>query len=91
MCADEVEQLAAIETLIGQILMRRDEPDFIPDHRVPQTGPGGLVMKKPKKPKKPKVGGPVSDKPLGRWVEDGKPKVKSVRKAPGFGKARKKP
>jgi len=90
-CADEVEQLAAIETLIGQILMRRDEPDFIPDHRVPQTGPGGLVIKKPKKPKKPKVGGPVSDKPLGRWVEDGKPKVKSVRKAPGFGKARKKP
>ena len=36
-CADEVDQLAAIETLIGQVLPRRDEPDFIPDQRVPET------------------------------------------------------
>lgn len=87
--ADEVDHLAAIETLIGQTIARRDEPDFIPDHKVPQTGPGGVVMKKPKKPKKPKVGS-VSDaksgKPLGRWIENDKPSVKPVRKMPGFGK-----
>ena len=39
-CADEVELLAAIETLIGQTLQRREEPDFAPEHRVPQTAPG---------------------------------------------------
>ena len=54
-CADEVELLAAIETLIGQTLQRREEPDFEPEHRVPQTAPGGVVLKKPKKPKKPKA------------------------------------
>src|SRR5690606_352655 len=50
-CADEVELLAAIETLSGQIIRREDEPGFEPDHRVPQTAPGGAVLKKPKKPK----------------------------------------
>ena len=58
-CADEVDQLAAIETLIGQMLARRDEPDFVPDHRVPQTTLGGQVVKKPKKPKKPKAQRPA--------------------------------
>ncbi|TWI55575.1 superfamily II DNA/RNA helicase [Pseudomonas duriflava] len=87
--ADEVNYLAAIETLIGQTISRRDEPDFIPEHRVPQTGPGGIVLKKPKKPKKPKVntvGDAKRDKPLGRWVENDKPAVKAIRRAPGFGK-----
>ena len=33
--ADEVQLLSAIETLTGQVLPRSEEPDFIPDHRVP--------------------------------------------------------
>jgi superfamily II DNA/RNA helicase len=55
-CADEVQQLAAIEMLTGQTLERREEPGFAPDHRVPETGAGGQIVKKPKKPKKPKHG-----------------------------------
>ncbi len=87
-CADEVELLAAIETLIGQTLPRREEPDFEPEHRVPQTAPGGVVLKKPKKPKKPKAAESVG-KPgkihLGSWFDSSAPTVKAVRKAPGFG------
>lgn len=53
-CADEVEQLAAIETLIGKTLRREEVPGFEAEHRVPQTVPGGVVVKKPKKPKSKK-------------------------------------
>jgi superfamily II DNA/RNA helicase len=53
-CADEVNQLAAIEQLTGQALERVEEPGFAPDHRVPETNASGQVVKKPKKPKKPK-------------------------------------
>ncbi|MPT19202.1 MAG: DEAD/DEAH box helicase [Pseudomonas sp.] len=91
-CADEVDQLAAIENLTQQLLKRVDEPDFIPDHRVPQTAVGGQVLKKPKKPKQKLI--PGATKPagkgnihLGRWFEeeDAKPKAKAVRKVPSFG------
>ena len=86
-CADEVQQLAAIETLIGQLLPRSEEDGFEAEHRVPQTTLGGQVLKKPKKPKKPKV---PAAKPgnihLGELLAD-KPQVKAVRKAPGFAKA----
>ena len=91
-CADEVDQLAAIESLTQQLIKRVDEPDFIPDHRVPQTAVGGQVLKKPKKPKQKLVPGVA--KPagkgnihLGRWFEDedAKPKAKAVRKVPSFG------
>uniref|UniRef100_A4XYR0 DEAD-box ATP-dependent RNA helicase RhpA n=1 Tax=Ectopseudomonas mendocina (strain ymp) TaxID=399739 RepID=A4XYR0_ECTM1 len=91
-CADEVELLAAIERLIRQVLPRREEPDFIPDHRVPQTTIDGQVLKKPKKPKQKLI--PGTAKPagkgnihLGRWFEeeDAKPKAKAVRKVPSFG------
>ena len=91
-CADEVEQLAAIEQLIRQVLPRHDEPEFIPDHRVPQTTIDGQVLKKPKKPKQKVI--PGAAKPagkgnvhLGRWFEDddNKPKAKAVRKVPSFG------
>jgi ATP-dependent RNA helicase RhlE len=58
-CADEVQQLAAIEMLTKQSLERRAEPGFEPDHRVPETDPSGQVIKKPKKPKKPKGDAPV--------------------------------
>jgi superfamily II DNA/RNA helicase len=53
-CADEVQQLAAIEALTKQTLERIEEPGFSPDHRVPETNASGQVVKKPKKPKKSK-------------------------------------
>jgi len=53
-CADEVQQLAAIEILTRQTLQRIDEAGFEPEHRVPITDTAGQVVKKPKKPKKPK-------------------------------------
>ncbi|MES2114586.1 MAG: DEAD/DEAH box helicase, partial [Pseudomonadota bacterium] len=37
-CADEVDLLAAIETLTGQVIRREEEPGFEADHRVPATG-----------------------------------------------------
>ena len=86
-CADEVQLLSAIETLTQQVLQRVDEPDFIPDHRVPQTLPGGQVVKKPKKAKKPKVVGGGKSGSLGRWMETDEPAapvVKAVRKVPSF-------
>jgi superfamily II DNA/RNA helicase len=95
-CADEVDQLAAIENLIGQVLPRHDEPDFIPDHRVPQTALGGLVLKKPKKLKQPKAA-PAAGKGkihLGNWFDASeKPDARPIRKAPSFGgkPTRKKP
>lgn len=91
-CADEVDQLAAIENLTQQLIKRVDEADFIPDHRVPLTAVGGQVLKKPKKPKQkliPGAGKAVGkgNIHLGRWFEeeDAKPKVKAVRKVPSFG------
>jgi ATP-dependent RNA helicase RhlE len=53
-CADEVELLAAIETLTRQTLQRIDEPGFEPQHRVPTTDGSGQIMTKPKKPKRAK-------------------------------------
>jgi superfamily II DNA/RNA helicase len=93
-CADEVNLLAAIEVLTRQTLKRVDEPDFVPDHRVPQTDASGQVLKKPKKPKKPKVSSGAKGS-LGKWVENDEPPappVKAVRKVPAFGggKAKKK-
>jgi superfamily II DNA/RNA helicase len=58
-CADEVQQLAAIELLTRQTLERREEPGYAPEHRVPATNASGQVVKKPKKPKKPKGDAPV--------------------------------
>ncbi|WP_447745588.1 DEAD/DEAH box helicase [Pseudomonas nicosulfuronedens] len=84
-CADEVQQLAAIETLIGQTLPRHEEDGFEAEHRVPVTSAGGQVLKKPKKPKQPKVPeGKPGKVHLGSLLDD-KPQVKAVRKAPGFG------
>ncbi|WP_122468585.1 DEAD/DEAH box helicase [Pseudomonas viridiflava] len=94
-CADEVEQLSAIEVLTRQTLERREEQDFEPEHRVPSTDASGQILKKPKKPKKPKVSG--SKRNLGKWVDSGDsepaPAVKPVRKVPVFntGPRKKKP
>ena len=57
-CADEVTQLAAIETLTRQTLKRVEEDGFEPEHRVPLTNGVGQVLRKPKKPKQPKIGVP---------------------------------
>ncbi|KWW19922.1 DEAD/DEAH box helicase [Pseudomonas putida] len=83
-CADEVQLLGAIEVLTRQTLPRHEEPDFIPDHRVPMTDASGQVIKKPKKPKKPKENS--AKRGLGRWMESGDPApaVKAVRKVPSF-------
>jgi ATP-dependent RNA helicase RhlE len=86
-CADEVEQLAAIEAMTRQTLKRVEEPDFEPEHRVPETTAGGQILRKPKKPKKPKTTG--SKATLGRWTESrdlavAEPEVKPVRKVPAF-------
>src|SRR5690606_23764668 len=53
--ADEVSQLAAIESLLGEVMARHEEPLFIAEHRLPVTTADGLIRKKPKKPKKPKI------------------------------------
>jgi len=84
--ADEVDQLAAIETLIGQVLSRHELPDFIPEHRVPATAPGGQVIKKPKKPKKPKDVPGKGRIHLGNWFDENeKPNAKPIRKVPSLG------
>lgn len=49
-CAGEVKELAAIELLIKQTLIREVETGFIPKHKVPLTR-----QTKAQKPKKPKV------------------------------------
>jgi superfamily II DNA/RNA helicase len=96
-CADEVNQLSAIETLTRQTLTRQTEQDFEPEHRVPDTDSTGQVVKKPKKPKKPKTSG-GGKRNLGKWVESGdasavEPSLKPVRKVPVFntGPRKKKP
>ncbi len=69
-CADEVNMLSAIEMLTRQTLTRKMEPDFEPEHRVPDTDASGQVVKKPKKPKKPKAsGGGGGKRNLGKWVD----------------------
>jgi ATP-dependent RNA helicase RhlE len=50
--ADEVNLLAAIETLIHKTLVREVESGFIPKHRVPLTHQAKVQPKKPKKPKR---------------------------------------
>lgn len=52
--ADEVRLLSAIETLIGQLLIRKVATGFMPKQSVPVTR---LVQARPKKPKKPKQAG----------------------------------
>ncbi len=68
--ADEVRQLAAIETLTQQLLERREQPDFAPEHRVPETRIGGQLVKKPKKPKKSKQAGGKKKIHLGNWFDE---------------------
>jgi len=55
--ADEIQQLAKIETLINQLIQRRPMAEFEPEHKVPETALGGQIVKKPKKPKKKLIPG----------------------------------
>ncbi|CDG82607.1 DEAD/DEAH box helicase [Janthinobacterium agaricidamnosum] len=54
-CADEVDLLSAVEALTRQSLRRVEEAGFEAEHRVPVTGPGGAVQKKPVKLLTPKA------------------------------------
>ena len=56
-CADEVQQLATIENMLGQLIERRPQPDFEATHKVPETALGGIIVKKPKKEKKKLIPG----------------------------------
>jgi superfamily II DNA/RNA helicase len=78
-CADEVDMLAAIEALTRQTLVREEEPDFVPEHRVPMTNGAGLVIKKPKKPKVPKSSRNAARGVPGNWVGFAAPAVKTGR------------
>ena len=83
-CADEVTQLAAIETLTRQTLPRIEEEGFAPDHRVPLTNAAGQVLRKPKKPKKPKVAGPTGGLP-GNKGSQAAPRTRAGRAGPRAG------
>ena len=60
--ADEINLLAAIETLIRQTLTREVENGFIPKHSVPLTHQAKVRTKKPKKPKRQQERG-IDQKP----------------------------
>jgi len=79
-CADEVPMLAAIETLIKQVLSRDEEPGFEPDHRVPLTNASGQLVKKPKKPKP--AGGRRAKNVPSNWEGFDAPAAKPRRPAP---------
>ncbi len=82
-CADEVNMLAAIETLTKQTLVREEEPGFEPEHRVPMTNGAGQIIKKPKKLKVPKSSrGPSKGVP-GNWVGFDAPIAKPRKSAGG--------
>ena len=79
-CADEAPLLAAIETLIKQVLSRDEEPGFEPDHRVPMTNGAGQLVKKPKKPKIP--GGRAGKNVPSNWEGFASPAGKPARRGP---------
>ncbi|QGZ37596.1 superfamily II DNA/RNA helicase [Pseudoduganella flava] len=72
-CADEVELLRAIETLIRQVLPRSEAPGFEADHRVPSTGNA------------PKAAAPAPRKPVPKARP--MPASNAPRPAGGFGQA----
>lgn len=81
--ADELDQLIAIEELLGLNLPRFDEPDFYAEHRLPETRLGVGRVKRPKKPKKSKTATGVGQIHLGEdFFAESKPKVVPVRAVP---------
>ena len=80
--ADELDELIAIEELMGINLQRFDEPDFYAEHRLPETMLGVGGIKKPKKPKQNKAsaGGNIH---LGdEFPVNSKPQIVAIRPAP---------
>lgn len=80
--ADELDELIAIEELMGINLPRFDEPGFYAEHRLPETQLGVGRIKKPKKAKKNKAtaGGNIH---LGdAFSANSKPQVVAIRPAP---------
>src|SRR5690554_482743 len=81
--ADELDELIAIEELLGLNLPRFDEPGFYAEHRLPETRLGVGRVKKPKKPKKKKTATGVGQIHLGEdFFAENKPKVVPVRSVP---------
>jgi len=61
-CADEVDMLRAIETLIKQSVPRFEEAGFEADHRVPETAPKGSTVAV-QKLSAPRTNGKAAGKP----------------------------
>jgi superfamily II DNA/RNA helicase len=93
-CADEVELLRAIETLIKQVLPRLEVPGFEADHRVPSTGTPAREAKtanaakaaqppvrKPARPK-PAAVMPAAPRPAGGFGQAGPERAKPPKRVP---------
>ena len=81
--ADELDQLIAIEELLGLNLQRFDEPEFYAEHRLPETSVGVGRIRKPKKPKKSKTLTGAGQIHLGDvFSAESKPQVVAVRQVP---------
>ena len=87
--AHEVDTLTAIETLIGRVLPREDLIGHVPNHRVPETGPGkkpGTRRPEKKGSKKAKAAAsapaPVEKGPLSNGNVKKKPARPAPEKAP---------
>lgn len=80
--ADEIDELIAIEELLGLNIRRTDEPDFYAEHRLPETVLGLGSVRKPKKPKKNKAAS-AGQIHLGDILSaDAPPKVVAIRQVP---------
>lgn len=81
--ADELDELIAIEELLGLNIKRVDEPDFYAEHRLPETVLGVGSVRKPKKPKKNKAAAAGGQIHLGDILSaDALPRVVAVRQVP---------
>lgn len=80
--ADELDELIAIEELLGLNLQRFDEPGFYAEHRLPDTVVGVGRIKKPKKPKKNKAAGSGSIHLGDAFAPQPAPQVVQVRQMP---------
>lgn len=81
--ADELDQLIAIEELLGLNLQRFDEPEFYAEHRLPETSVGIGRIKKLKKAKKSKTLTGAGQIHLGDvFSVESKPQVVAVRQIP---------
>lgn len=80
--ADELDELIAIEELMGINLPRFDEPGFYAEHRLPETQLGVGRIKKPKKAKKNKASAGDNIHLGDAFSANSKPQVVAIRPAP---------